>query len=249
MSDFLVGRNPIMEALKSGSPIHKLFIQKGAGKGSVIEIISRARERKIPIQEVERKYMDSLVPETNHQGVVAAVPAREYVEVEDILERARQKKEEPFILVLDELEDPHNLGAVLRIADAVGVHGVIIPKRRAVGLTSTVVKTSAGAVEYIPVARVANLVQTVEKLKEEGCWVVGADMNGELLWSSKNLSGALACVIGNEGKGISRLLKEKCDFLVQIPMKGHVSSLNASTAAAVLCYEILRQKEKGKNDG
>lgn len=244
MSDFLVGRNPIMEALKNGSPIHKLFIQQGASKGSVIELVSRARESKIPIREVDRKYLDSLVPETNHQGVVAAVPAREYVEVEDILDQARQKKEDPFILILDELEDPHNLGAVLRIADAVGVHGVVIPKRRAVGLTSTVVKTSAGAVEYVPVARVANLVQTVEKLKVEGCWVVGADMDGEVLWNSKNLSGALACVIGSEGKGISRLLKEKCDFLVKIPMKGKISSLNASAATAVLCYEILRQKEK-----
>lgn len=247
MSDFLVGRNPIMEALKNGSPIHKLFIQQGAGKGSVIEIIRRAKELKIPIREVERKYLDSLVPDnTNHQGVVAAVPAREYVEVGDILELAKQKNEDPFILMLDELEDPHNLGAVLRIADAVGVHGVIIPKRRAVGLTSTVVKTSAGAVEYVPVARVANLVQTVERLKEEGCWVVGADMDGELLWNSGNLSGALVCVIGNEGKGVSRLLKEKCDFLVKIPMKGRISSLNASTAAAVLCYEILRLKEKEK---
>jgi len=235
-----------MEALKNGSPIHKLFIQKGAVKGSVIEIVSRARESKIPIREADRKYLDSLVPDTNHQGVVAAVPAREYVELEDILDRARQRKEDPFILILDELEDPHNLGAILRIADAVGVHGVIIPKRRAVGLTSTVVKTSAGAVEYVPVARVPNLVQTVEKLKEEGCWVVGADMDGELLWSTKNLSGALVCVIGSEGKGVSRLLKGKCDFLVRIPMKGHISSLNVSTAAAVLCYEILRLKEKEK---
>lgn len=244
MSDYLVGRNPIMEALKSGSPIHKMFIQKGANKGSVIEIISRAKERKIPIQEVERKYLDSLVPETNHQGIVAAVPVREYAEVEDILDRAKQSKEDPFILMLDELEDPHNLGAVLRTADAVGVHGVIIPKRRAVGLTSTVVKTSAGAVEYVPVARVANLVQTVEKLKEAGCWVVGADMDGETLWDSKNLTGSLVCVIGSEGQGISRLLKEKCDFLVKIPMKGRISSLNAATATAVLCYEILRRKEK-----
>ncbi len=243
MSDYVIGRNPVLEVLKSGGPIHKILVAKGSNKGSVVEIVARARDGRIPVQEVERNYLDNLVPDSNHQGVAALVPAREYVEVEDILERARGKEEDPFILILDEIEDPHNLGAILRVADAAGVHGVIIPKRRAVGLTSAVVKASAGAIEYVPVARVANLVQTVEKLKKEGCWVVAADMDGKVLWQSKNLSGPLACVIGSEGKGIGRLLKEKCDFLVRIPMKGQVSSLNASTAAAVLCYEILRQKE------
>jgi len=246
MSDYVVGRNPVMEALKSGSTIHKIMVAKGANKGSIIEITARAREQKIPVQEVERNYLDNLVGDSNHQGVAALVPAREYVDIEDILELAREKGEDPLVLVLDEIEDPHNLGAILRTADAVGVHGVIIPKRRAVGLTSTVVKASAGAVEYVPVARVANLVQAVEKLKKAGCWVVAAEMDGEELWHNKNLSGPLVCVIGSEGRGIGRLMKEKCDFLVRIPMKGRIASLNASVAAAVLCYEILRQKSEGQ---
>lgn len=245
MSDYVVGRNPVMEVLKSGSPVHKIMVAKGAGKGSVIEIIARARENKIPVQEVERNYLNTIAPDGKHQGVAAVVPAREYVDIEDILAQARTVGEDPFILMLDEIEDPHNLGAILRVSDAVGVHGVIIPKRRAVGLTSTVVKASAGAIEYMPVARVANLVQAVEKLKKEGCWVVGADMDGDQLWGNKNLSGPLVCIIGSEGRGIGRLLKEKCDFLIRIPMKGRVSSLNASAATAVICYEILRQKEKG----
>jgi len=244
MADYIAGRNPVLEALKKGTPIHKLLVARGAGKGSVVEIIARARERKVPVQEVERHYLNTLVNETDHQGVVALVPARQYVEMDDILNRARERGEEPFILVLDRIEDPHNLGAILRTADAAGVHGVIIPKHRAVGLTPAVVKASAGAVEYVPVARVANLAQALEALKKEGCWVVGADMNGEILWHNENLSGPLACVVGSEGKGIGRLLKEKCDFLVRIPMKGNISSLNVSVAAAVLCYEILRRKEK-----
>lgn len=246
MSDFVAGRNPVLELLKSGGPVHKIFLAKGAQKGSVVEILTRARERRIPVQEVDRSYLENLVHDSNHQGVIASVPARSYVELEDILERARDRGEDPFVLILDEIEDPHNLGAILRTADAVGVHGVVIPKRRAVGLTSTVAKASAGAIEYVPVARVANLAQAVEKLKKEGCWVVAADPDGEAIWQHNNLSGPLVCLIGSEGKGVGRLLKEKCDFLVGIPMKGHVSSLNASVAAAVLCYEILRQKEKGR---
>lgn len=245
MSDYIAGRNPVLEALKNNSPIHKILVAKGAGKGSVIEIMARARENKVRVEEVERNYLDTLAKDSNHQGVVALVPAREYVEVEDIMERARLTGEDPFILILDEIEDPHNLGAILRIADGAGVHGVIIPKRRAVGLTATVAKASAGAIEYVPVARVSNLVQVVEKLKKEGCWIVAADMDGEPLWQSRGLKGPLACVIGSEGKGIARLLREKCDFLVSIPMKGRVSSLNASVAAAVLCYEIMRQKDQG----
>lgn len=244
MSDYVAGRNPVLELLKSGKPVHKLLIAKGAGKGSVVEILARARELRIPVQDVDKNHLDSLLEGLNHQGVAALVPAREYVEVDDILRVARDNAEEPFILLLDEIEDPHNLGAIIRTADAAGVHGVIIPKHRAVGLTSTVAKASAGAIEYVPVARVTNLVQTIEKLKKEGCWVVAADTDGEILWKCNNLSGPLVCVIGSEGKGISRLLKEKCDFLVRIPMKGSVSSLNASVAAAVLCYEIMRQKEK-----
>jgi len=249
MSDYIAGRNPVLEALKHGTTIHKILIAKGAGKGSVIEITAKARERRVPVQEVERNYLDKLVQDTNHQGVAALIPAREYVEVDDILKRAREAGEDPFILVLDEIEDPHNLGAILRTADATGVHGVIIPKRRAVGLTATVSKASAGAVEYVPVARVTNLARTIEELKEEGCWVAAADLDGEMLWHNKNLSGPLVCIIGSEGKGVSRLLKQKSDFLVRIPMKGRVSSLNASVATAVLCYEVLRQKEKVHRDG
>ncbi len=243
MSDYIAGRNPVLEALKKGSQIHKVLIARGSHKGSVLEITARAREARIPIQEVERSYLDNLVQSGIHQGVAAFLPAREYVEVEDILGHAEAKGEAPFVLILDEIEDPHNLGAVLRTADAVGVHGVIIPKRRAAGLTSAVARASAGAVEYVPVARVANLVQTVEKLKKAGLWVVAADMDGDVLWRNKALSGPLACVIGGEGRGVGRLLKEKCDFLIRIPMKGKISSLNASVAAAVLCYEILRQRE------
>lgn len=246
MSDYIVGRNPVLEALKHGGTIHKVLVARGSGKGSITEIVARAREGKIPVQEVDRNYLDNLVPDSNHQGVVALVPAREYADLDDILERARDKGEDPFILVLDEIEDPHNLGAILRTADAVGAHGIIIPKRRAVGLTSAVAKVSAGAIEYVLVARVANLVQAIDKLKKEGCWITAADLGGETLWQNKNLSGPLACVIGSEGKGISRLLKEKCDFLVSIPMKGSVASLNASVATAVLCYEVLRQREMDK---
>lgn len=244
MSDYIIGRNPVLEALKHGTPVNKILTAKGAAKGSVVEIVGRAKEAKVPIQEVERSYLDNLVQSTNHQGVAAVIAAREYVEVEDIIDFARKKGEDLFVLILDEIEDPHNLGAILRTADAVGVHGIIIPKRRAVGLTSTVAKASAGAIEYVPVARVANLVQAVEKLKKEGCWVVAADMDGDNLWDNAGLKGSLACVIGSEGKGVSRLLKEKCDFLVRVPMKGQISSLNASVAAAVLCYEIMRQREK-----
>lgn len=243
MSDYITGRNPILEALKHGTQIHKILVAKGTGKGSVVEILARARENKIPVQEIEKSQLDSIVDGANHQGVAALVPVREYVEVEDILQMAREKGEDPFVLILDEIEDPHNLGAIMRTADAVGAHGMIIPKRRAVGLTATVAKASAGAIEYVPVARVSNIAQVIDKLKKEGCWIVAADMDGELLWNNSGLTGALACVIGSEGKGVGRLIKEKCDFLVRIPMKGSISSLNASVAAAVLCYEILRQKE------
>ncbi len=244
MSDYIIGRNPVLEALKSGSPVHKILMAEGANKGSVVEIITRAKKLKIPVQEVDKNYLNTLVRDSHHQGVVALVPVKEYVEIDDILARARRKGEDPFILILDEIADPHNLGAILRTADAVGVHGVIIPKRRAVGLTSAAAKASAGAIEYVPVARVTNLIQAVEELKKLGCWVVAADIDGEVLWQNKNLSGPLACVIGGEDKGIGRLLKEKCDFVVRIPMKGRITSLNASVAAAILCYEILRQKEK-----
>lgn len=243
MSDLLAGRNSVLEALKSGRTINKIMIAKGSKEGSTIDILKLARERGIPFSEVDRKILDNLTEE-RHQGVVAQVAPYEYVEIEDILSAAERKGEEPLVVVLAELEDPHNFGAILRTAEAVGVHGVIIPKRRGVQVTETVAKVSAGAVEHVPVARVANLVQTVEQLKDKGFWITGADMNGESdLWDA-NLKGSLAVVIGSEGKGIPRLLKEKCDFLTRIPMKGKISSLNASVAGSIFLFEVLRQREK-----
>ena len=237
----LYGRNPVLEALKNGTTINKIYIAKGEMKGSVKEIMALAKERRIVVTQVEKAKLDSMFPKVNHQGVAASIAAADYVEWQDILESARVKGEDPFIIVLDELEDPHNLGAILRTADAAGAHGVIIPKRRAVPLTEGVAKASAGAVEYVPVARVSNLAQTLEALKKEGLWVAGAAMNGKCYYE-QDLKGPLAVVIGSEGKGISRLVEEKCDFLVEIPMFGDVNSLNASVAAAVLMYEIVRQR-------
>jgi 23S rRNA (guanosine2251-2'-O)-methyltransferase len=212
-------------------------------EGSIREIIAVLKERKIPIQEVEKNYLDKLTRE-RHQGIVVEVAPYEYVEIEDIMNRARSTGEEPLVLILAELEDPHNFGAILRTAEAVGVHGVIIPKRRSVQLNATVAKVSSGAAEYVPVARVANLGQAVEKLKDFGLWITGADMHGEnILWEA-NLTGPLALVIGGEGRGIPKLLKEKCDFLISIPMKGKISSLNASAAASIFLFEVLRQRSK-----
>jgi len=242
MSDQIIGRNPVLEALRGGRSIHKLLVAQGASKGSVLEILGVARDRRIPVQEVTRQHLDTLTGAANHQGVVALAAAKEYVEVEDILRLAREKGEDPFILILDEIEDPHNLGAILRTADAAGVHGVVIPKRRAVGLTTAVAKASAGAVEYVPVARVTNLAQTVEMLKEAGCWIAGSDAAAKQPVWEADLKGPLGIIIGGEGRGIGRLLREKCDYLVKFPMHGRVSSLNASVAAALICYEALRQR-------
>jgi len=237
----LYGRNPVLEALKNGTTINKIYIAKGEMKGSVKEIMALAKERRIVVTQVEKAKLDSMFPKVNHQGVAASIAAADYVEWQDILESARVKGEDPFIIVLDELEDPHNLGAILRTADAAGAHGVIIPKRRAVPLTEGVAKASAGAVEYVPVARVSNLAQTLEALKKEGLWVAGAAMNGKCYYE-QDLKGPLAVVIGSEGKGISRLVEEKCDFLVSIPMQGKINSLNASVAAGLLMYEVYRQR-------
>lgn len=243
MSEKISGRNPVLEALKANRPINKILIAKGPQKGSVKEILYLAKERKVPVQFVERQYLNSLTHEPGNQGVLALAASKQYVEVEEILEIARNKGEDPFILLLDEIEDPHNLGSLIRTADGAGLHGVIIPKRRAVGLTETVSKTSAGAIEYVPVARVTNLVKTIEFLKKSGCWVVGADADAEEVFWSKDLKGPLVVVIGSEGKGISRLVKQNCDFLVKLPLKGKVNSLNASIAGALVIYEILRQRE------
>ncbi len=235
------GRNAVIEAFRSGKTIDKLFILDGCQDGPVKTILREAKKTDTIINFVDKERLDRLSNTGHHQGVVAQAAAYEYAEVEDILELARQKNEPPFIFILDEIEDPHNLGAIIRTANLAGAHGVIIPKRRAVGLTATVAKTSAGAVNYTPVAKVTNIAKTIEELKEEGLWFVCADMDGTPMYDL-NLKGAIGLVIGNEGSGVSMLVKEKCDFTASIPMKGDIDSLNASVAAGVLAYEIVRQR-------
>ena len=242
MEDVIAGRNSVGEALKSGRPLNKLLIAKGERQGSLRELAGIAKDKGILIQEVEPQRLAQLAPGQRHQGVVAMASPVEYAEVEDILAAAEAKGEAPLLVVLDELEDPHNLGAVLRSVDAAGAHGVIIPKRRSCPLSTTVAKTSAGAVEYVPVARVSNLAQTLDKLKKAGIWVAGCDMDGTENYFEASLKGPLALVIGGEGRGLKRLVKEHCDFLVRIPMQGHVNSLNASVACSLVLYEAVRQR-------
>lgn len=237
----LEGRNAILEVLRSGRDIEKIMVAKGNVEGTIKRIIAMAVEKGVVIQEVSRQKLDEISQTKNHQGVIALVSAHDYVEVEDILAAAKEKGEDPFVLLLDGITDPHNLGAILRTAECAGVHGVIIPKRRSVGLNATVGKTSAGAIEYMPVARVTNIVQTMEYLKKEGLWIACADMKG-LDHFDTNMKGPLALVIGSEGDGVSRLVKENCDFTASIPMYGKISSLNASVAAALLMYEVVRQR-------
>jgi len=233
----------VREALRGGRPINKILMVKESHSGPLQEIFVQAKEKGILVQKVEKQSLNKFVPETAHQGVIALVAPKAYVAVEDIIEAVRPG-EEPFLLLLDEISDPHNLGAILRTADAAGVHGVIIPRRRSAPLTPTVAKSSAGAIEYVPVARVANIAQTIEILKKRGIWLIGADPGGrELLWDVR-LDGPLALVIGGEDKGLGRLVKERCDILVRLPMSGQVNSLNASVAAALLAYEVVRQRRK-----
>lgn len=239
--DKIYGRNPVLEAIKQGREIDKILIKKGGIDGSVNVIIKKAKDLGIIISEVDKQKLDSICNGENHQGVVAYTAVHEYATVKDILKNAADKGRAPFIIVCDKICDPHNLGSIIRTANCAGVDGIIIPKRNSVGLNATVAKTSAGAVEYSPVARVTNIAQTIDSLKKEGIWVAGADMDGEPMGKC-DLKGALALVIGNEGEGISRLVKEKCDFLVSIPMFGEINSLNASVAAAVLTYEAVRQR-------
>lgn len=246
MSGQIEGRNPVLEALRSGREINKLLVAKGSREGSIREVLSVAREAGVIIQEVDRQRLDTLAPDRNHQGVIAMVAAHAYVEVDDILAKAAAAGEDPFVLVLDGIEDPQNLGSLLRTADAAGIHGIIIPERRAAGLTETVAKVSAGAIEYVPVARVTNTVRTLEELKERGLWVVGTHQGSKELYYEAKLTGPLAVVIGSEGKGIGRLVAEKCDFMVRLPMLGRVTSLNAAVAGAILVYEIRKQREQGK---
>ena len=235
------GRNAVLEAFRSGKTIDKLFIQDGCKDGPVISILREAKKTDTIIKYVDKERLDKMSQTGRHQGVIANAAAYEYAEVSDILKNARDKNESPFIFILDGIEDPHNLGAIIRTANLSGAHGVIIPKRRAAGLTATVLKTSAGALNYTPVAKVTNISTTIEELKKEGLWFVCADMGGEVMYNL-NLKGAIGLVIGNEGEGVSRLVKEKCDYIASIPMKGNIDSLNASVAAGVLAYEIVRQR-------
>ena len=241
MSEQIEGRNAVLEAFRSGKCVDKLFILDGCQDGPVRTIAREARKTDTIINYVSKERLDQLSETRAHQGVIAQVAAYEYSTVEEILARAEEKGEPPFLILLDNVEDPHNLGAIIRTANLAGAHGVIIPKRRAVGLTSTVAKTSAGAINYTPVAKVTNIVRTIEELKEKGIWFVCADMGGETMYDL-DLTGPMGLVIGNEGEGVSRLVREACDFTASIPMKGDIDSLNASVAAGVLAYDIVRQR-------
>lgn len=241
-AEFIAGKNPVLEALQAGRPLSKILLAQGLKQSSVKEIMSLARTRQIPYQFVARERLDFLVPGNIHQGIVAQAGAKEYVDWEEIVEKALQKGTDPFLVLLDGLEDPRNLGAILRTAEAVGVDGVIIPKHRSVSLTAAVARSSAGAVEYVPVARVPNLPLIMDRLKEKGYWIVGTDSQAEQKYFEADLKGPLAVVLGSEGKGLGKLVKEKCDFLVSIPMLGQVNSLNVSVAGALLFYEIIRQR-------
>lgn len=234
--EFIIGRHPAVAALKSDQEINKVFIQKGLKTDAISQIIKLAKERRLVISNVPKTKLDQMVDHQNHQGVALAVAAYKYATIDDLFANAEKKNEAPFFLILDELADPHNLGSILRTADAAGVHGVIIPKRRAVGLTSVVAKTSAGAIEHVPVARVTNLVQTANELKNRGLWLFGTDMKGTD-YRHWDATGPVAVVIGNEGKGISTLLRKTCDEMLTIPMIGQVQSLNASVAASLLIYQ------------
>lgn len=239
------GRNAVIEAFRSGKPIDKVFILDGCQDGPMVTIRREAKKKDVMIKYVTKERLDQMSETGKHQGVIAYAAAYEYAEVSDILEKAKEKGEDPFIFILDNIEDPHNLGAIIRTANLAGAHGVIIPKNRAVGLTATVAKASAGALNYTPVAKVTNLSQTIEELKKEGLWFVCADMDGEIMYR-QNLTGPIGLVIGNEGEGVGRLVKSKCDLVSRIPMQGDIDSLNASVAAGVLAYEVVRQRMQVK---
>lgn len=242
--NIIVGRNSVMEALRSDREIDKLIVGKGA-EGSIKKILGLAKDKRIPVTMADKPALDRIANGSPHQGVAAYVSSYSYCEVEDILAAAEERGEAPFVIILDNLEDPHNLGAIMRTAEACGAHGIIIPKRRSVSITEVVAKASAGAVEYMPVAKVSNIAQTIEFLKEKGVWIYACDMDGETYYKT-DMRGAVGLVIGSEGFGISRLVKEKCDFVVSIPMIGKITSLNASNAAAVLLCEIRKQRDAGK---
>ncbi len=241
-SEFIGGRHSVIEALRSGRPIHKIWIAEGVQKGPLQAIFDTAKQAGIIIQQTDKRKCDELAQGIQHQGVVAQVAAYSYAEVDDLFNIAQARGEDPFFIILDEIEDPHNLGSIIRTAECAGAHGVIIPKRRAVGLTATVSKISAGAAEHVAVARVTNLAQTIDELKKRGVWVAASDVNRAQDVYSSDLRIPIAIVIGNEGKGVGRLIKERCDFIVKLPMQGRINSLNASVAAALLMYEVVRQR-------
>ena len=241
-SDQIEGRNAVLELLESDKDINKIYITKGELKGSINKIIAIANEKKVIIVQKDKKQMDMMAQSENYQGVIAVVPPYEYAEVEDILEVAKERNEEPFILILDGIEDTHNLGAIIRTAETAGVHGIIIPKRRAAQVNSTVSKVASGALQYMKIARVNNITDTILKLKDKGVWICGTTIDANKYYYEQDLTGPLAIVIGNEGKGISDLVKRNCDFLVKIPMKGKVTSLNASVSAGIIIYEAMKQR-------
>ena len=242
--DQIEGRNSVLELLESGKDINKIFVTRGEKHGSINKILAIARERKIIVVEKSQKQMEEMAQEENYQGVIAIVPPFEYVEVEDILAYANEKQEPPFVLILDGIEDPHNLGSIIRTAETAGVHGIIIPKRRAASVNSTVNKVSAGAVEHMKIARVTNITDSINKLKENGLWICGTAIDTDKYYYNQDLTGSIGIVIGNEGEGMSDKVKKNCDFLVKIPMKGKVTSLNASVSAGIIIYEAVEQKMK-----
>nr|WP_300003306.1 23S rRNA (guanosine(2251)-2'-O)-methyltransferase RlmB [Tissierella sp.] len=243
---YIVGRNPVLELLKTDKEIDKIYILKGDLQGSIKKIIGAAKDKKIIIQEIDKRKMDELSDGQTHQGVAALVTGFEYSSIDDIFKKAESLNQPPFIVILDEIEDPHNLGAIIRTCECAGVHGVIIPERRSARVNQTVYKASAGAVNHMLVSSVTNISKTLEILKDKGLWIYGADLSGENYYYKESLQGAIGLVIGNEGKGMSRIVSEKCDVLIKIPMFGNVSSLNASTSAAILIYEVIRQKDEKK---
>ena len=244
--DQVEGRNSVLELLESGKDINKIFVARGEKQGSINKIIGKAKYSKVVLVETDKRKLDEMSQTGNHQGVIAIVPPFEYCDVDDILNVAKEKNEDPFVIILDGIEDPHNLGAIIRTAETAGAHGVIIPKRRAVGVNSTVNKSSAGAVEYMKVARVNNITETMNYLKEKGLWIIGTDMDTDKYYYNQNMTGPIAIVIGSEGFGMSRLVKENCDILVKIPMNGKITSLNASVSAGIVMYEIVKQKNANK---
>ncbi|ANU14717.1 23S rRNA (guanosine(2251)-2'-O)-methyltransferase RlmB [Planococcus halocryophilus] len=239
--EIIGGKNPVLEALRADRDINKIWIAEGVQKKGITELLQLAKDKGVIVQSVPKKKIDGLT-DTNHQGIAAAVAAYNYASLDDLFAAATAKNEDPFFLILDELEDPHNLGSIMRTADAIGVHGLIIPKRRAVGLTGVVAKASTGAIEHVPVVRINNLSQTVDELKKRGVWIAGTDAKESVDYRRMDASLPLAVIIGSEGKGMSRILREKCDFLYQLPMVGHVTSLNASVAASLLMYEVYRKR-------